>query len=306
MLARRGRQHRRLAPGEHRRLVAVGADDQRNARHRPGARRVDRMVRQQVDAVGQAVRQRRVCRPRSRACSCPAARRSWRCGSALTSSTPTPSRSQEALRLPGPGLPVGDQRQRRALRDRAAEQAVGGRAGQQRQHRCRTRRFAEHRHPVGITAERGDVVAHPAQRRELVAQAQVVVEPVAEVAELESAEHAEPIGDVDDDDVAVGGQPGAVVELQLTRAVDERAAGNPHHHRQRAGRVGRPHRDASDTPRRGSSGRRVHRRRTTGPAAAAARARWRRARPSTAAAARAPGTVAPPRAARRRRRRARR
>ena len=72
--------------------------------------------------------------------------------------------------------------------------------------------------------------------------AQVVVETVAEVAELESAENTDPVGDVDHHHVAVRRQPRPVVELKLTRAEHECPAGNPHHHRQRGGGVRRPHR----------------------------------------------------------------
>ena len=210
------------------------------------------------------------------------------------------------MRSSGPQLAVGDQRQRRTLRDRAAEQPVGGRAGQQRQHRRGTGRLTEHGHPVGVAAERGDVVADPAQRGQLVAQRQIVVEPVTEVAELESAEHPDPVGDVDDHHVSVGGQPRPVVELKLAGAEHERPAGNPHHHRQRGGWCPATTPSASGTPRREPWDRRGRRRRTTCSAGAAVRARGHRAPRATAAAARAPETAVRRRAARRRARRARR
>ena len=142
------------------------------------------------------------------------------------------------MRLPRPQLAVGDQRQRGALGDRTSEQAVGGRTGQQRKHRRGPGGLAEHGHPVGITAERGDVLADPSQRGHLVTQREVVVESVAEVAEFEAAEHANPVGDVDDHHVSVGGQSRPVVELELACPVYECAAGNPHHHRQRTTGVG--------------------------------------------------------------------
>jgi hypothetical protein len=48
---------------------------------------------------------------------------------------------------------------------------------------------------------------------DLVAQAEIVVETVAEVAELEPAENPNLIRDIDDDNIAVGGQSRSVVEL---------------------------------------------------------------------------------------------
>ena len=175
-------------------------------------------------------------------CSRPAARRSCRCGSALTSSAVTPSRCRNSWAPPGPQLAVGDQGQRGTLRDGSAEKPVGGGTGQQREHRGAARRFAEDRHPVGVAAERRDVPLDPAQSGELVPQRKVVVESIAEIAELESAENAYAVSDVDDHDVPVRRQPRAVVQLKLTRAEYERTAGDPDHHRQRSRRVRRPHR----------------------------------------------------------------
>ncbi len=209
--------------------------------HRARAGGVDRVLRQQVDAVGQPVGQRGRGRgalqlqPARGAAQLP-----LRKGLDLGGAHAEPL--QEVVRALRPQLAVGDQRQRGTLRDRAAEQPVGGRAGQQREHGRPAGGLAEHRHPVGVAAERGDVVPDPAQRGQLVAQREVVVEPVAEVAELESAENPYPVGDVDDHDVPVGGQPRPVVELELARAEHECAAGNPHHHRQGGAGVGRPHR----------------------------------------------------------------
>ena len=149
---------------------------------------------------------------------------------------------QELVCLPGPDLTIGDQWQRRALRDRPAEEPVGGGTRQQRQHGGGTGRFTEYRHPVGVTAERCDVFADPVQCGDLVAQCEVVVEPVAEVAEFEATEHPDPVGDVDHHHVSVRRQPRPVVQLELAGAVYECAAGNPHHHRQRGAGVRRPHR----------------------------------------------------------------
>ena len=195
------------------------------------------MPRQQVDAVGEPVRERgRGCRaallkPAGGEAQLPLRQ-------ALDVGDADVEFADELLGATGPQLAVGDQRQRGALRDRAAEQAVGGRAGQQRQHRRRTGGLAEHRHAARVAAERGDVVTHPLQCGDLVAQREVVVEAVAEAGQFQAAEHPDAVGDVDDDHVAVGGQPRAVVELELAGAEHERAAGDPHHHRQRRGRVG--------------------------------------------------------------------
>ena len=87
---------------------------------------------------------------------------------------------------------------------------------------------------VRITAEGGDVVAHPSQRSKHVAQPEVGVETAARRAErgqVEESERSEPVGDGDDDDVAAAGQHPAVVERLARRAQDVGAAVNPHHHR---------------------------------------------------------------------------
>ena len=60
-----------------------------------------------------------------------------------------------------------------ALDDRAAEQPFGERRSDQRSDRHRAGRFAEHRDVGGIAAERRDIVAHPLQGENLVAQAEV-------------------------------------------------------------------------------------------------------------------------------------
>ena len=139
-------------------------------------------LRQQVDAVGQPVGQRRRRRgalelQHARGAAQLPLRQRLDLGGAHAQPL------QEFVGLPGPQLAVGDQRQRGALRDRPAEQAVGGGAGQQREHGGRPCRLAEHGHPVGVAAERGDVLADPAQCGHLVAQREVVVESVAEIAD---------------------------------------------------------------------------------------------------------------------------
>jgi len=81
----------------------------------------------------------------------------------------------------------------------------------------------------------------PPQRGQLIAQCEVVVETVAERAQVQPTESPDPVGHVDDHDIPVRRQPGSVVELQLAGPVDERPAGDPDHHRQRCRRVRGPH-----------------------------------------------------------------
>ena len=87
---------------------------------------------------------------------------------------------------------------------------------------------------VGVSAERGDVVAYPAQRRQHVAQPQVGVEPATrgvKLRQVEEAERAEPIVHGDDHHLAATGQYPAVVEGLARRAQDVGPAVHPHHHR---------------------------------------------------------------------------
>ena len=58
----------------------------------------------------------------------------------------------------------------------------------------------------------------------------------AEVVEVSEPEGAEPVVDRDDDDVAGGREPGAVVPGSRARSEDERATVDPHHHRPAARR----------------------------------------------------------------------
>ena len=123
---------------------------------------------------------------------------------------------------------------RRALRDRGGEQALGGRAGEQRGDDARARRFAEEGDTVGVSAERGDVVAHPAQRREHIAQTEIRVEPApggVELGQVEESERTDPVVHGDDDRLAAGGQHSTVIERLARRADDVGPAVHPHHHR---------------------------------------------------------------------------
>ena len=87
---------------------------------------------------------------------------------------------------------------------------------------------------LGISAERGDVVAHPAQCRQHVSQPEIGVEPATrgvEFGQVEESERAEPIVHGDDDRFAAAGQHSTVVQRLARRAEDVGAAVHPHHHR---------------------------------------------------------------------------
>ena len=136
---------------------------------------------------------------------------------------------------------------RRALGDRPVEQAAGGGYRHQRRHRDAARRLAEDRHVAGVAAERGDVVAHPLQRRDLVAEAEVGVErPLGRgvAGDVGEPERAEPVVERDVDDVAGAGERVPGVPRHGRRPHAERAAVDPHHHRPR--RAGRRRRDHVD------------------------------------------------------------
>ena len=111
-----------------------------------------------------------------------------------------------------------------ALGDRAPEQPLGARHGQQRADAHRAGRLAEDGDVAGIAAEGGDVLPHPLEGGDLVEQAEVG----GSVAEVEEALGADPVVDGHADD-AVAGEAAAVVGR--TRSGLEHAAGNPHHDR---------------------------------------------------------------------------
>ena len=223
--------------------MAVGADDQRDPGQLARAGGVNGVLRKQVDAVGQPVgKSRRPCGALELQHPGGAAQLSLRQRLDLGERHAQPL--QELVRLLRSHLTIGDQWQRRTLRDRPAEQAIGRTADQQREHGRGARRLAENGHSVRVAAEGGDVLPDPPQCGHLVAQREIVVEAVAEVGQLETAEHPDPVGDVDHHHVSVGGQPGPVVQLELPGAVYKGATRDPHHHRQRAAGVGRPHRQS--------------------------------------------------------------
>ena len=81
----------------------------------------------------------------------------------------------------------------------------------------------------GVASERGDVVAHPLERGNLIEQRHVSRsrEPRVEMVEVGEAERAEPVVDGDDDHVAAARQFSGIEEG--TRADVERATVDPHH-----------------------------------------------------------------------------
>ena len=106
------------------------------------------------------------------------------------------------------------------------------------QHHAAPGRLAKREDTRGVTAERRDVIAHPCERADRVAQ--TAVRHPAERAGVEKAERAEPVVHRDHDDLLLGCQQRAVVHGLRRRADHERSAVEPHEHRKRAVGVGRP------------------------------------------------------------------
>ena len=131
-----------------------------------------------------------------------------------------------------------DRRAVAALDDRPVEEAPRSGRGHQRRHAHPTRRLTEHRHVVGVATEDGHVVAHPLQRRDLVAQAQVGGGSV----EHREPRCAEPVVDAHDHD-AVARERGPVVGDDGVGPAHERSAVDPDHDRQRARALRGPHVD---------------------------------------------------------------
>ena len=234
---RRDRHQRRLHPLEQRRLVLVGADDQRDRMGAALAGQLHRVVGYHVAVDDRGERQRagiahgHVVEHVGGGRDDRVDRNVWQpVDVGCRQAQPVEHLAGDAV---GPA-DVVNRCGRRALRDRGGEQALGGRAGEQRGDDARACRFAEERDTVGISAERGDVVAYPAQRRQHVAQPEIGVEPAprgVELGQVEESERAEPVVHGDDDHLAATGQHSAVVERLARRAQDVGPAVHPHHHR---------------------------------------------------------------------------
>ena len=120
------------------------------------------------------------------------------------------------------------------------EQAARQRRGEVDHDRAAAGRLSEDRHRLRIAAEGRDIALDPLQRGALVHVAIVAVQLLRRLGEQrrmrEEAEPAHPVVHADDDDTLRRERVGRI-KRGLT--VHERAAVNPHHHRQRAGRGGR-------------------------------------------------------------------
>ena len=137
---------------------------------------------------------------------------------------------------------VVHRRGRRALRDRAAEQAGRGRGGEQCSDDPAAGRFAEQCHLLRVAAERRDVLLHPLQGPQHVAESEVGVEPPVtrvEPAQFQEAERTHPVVQGDDDRAAAvpgvrgtGHQRPGVIQRLTPRAEDVGAAVHPHQDRQ--------------------------------------------------------------------------
>ncbi len=122
---------------------------------------------------------------------------------------------------------------RRALRDRAGEEALRRGNREKGGHRIAARGLAEDRDVVRVAAEPGDVLAHPGERCDLVAEAEVGLERAlrrGELGEVEIAEGAEPVVEVHEDDLALAHQGLAEVRDLARRPRRVRAAVDEDHH----------------------------------------------------------------------------
>ena len=121
--------------------------------------------------------------------------------------------------------------ERRAEQDRARKQAARAWQGQQHRDVVAAARLAHHGDARRITAEGGDIVAHPEQRLLLVEHCEIAHNTVRDAQESECPE---PIVDVDDDGSAVARERLAVVPGQRSGAAHEAAAVQPDDDRTRA------------------------------------------------------------------------
>ena len=137
----------------------------------------------------------------------------------------TPSRSPSRPRKPRCSVPL-----RRTPPDRLTarwKRPLPGGRGEQCEHRRASGRLPGDGDPVRITAERGDVLPHPVEGEQQVAQPEVG----GDVVQDGEPVHAEPVADGDADD-AVAGEGTAVVPGAGRAAREEAAAVDPHQHRE--------------------------------------------------------------------------
>jgi hypothetical protein len=147
-----------------------------------------------------------------------------------------------AQRLRDEGAALGVQRAvgDPALDDQTREQAGRSPRYEQMDPQPAASRQPEHRHLRRVTAERGDVLAHPLQRGDGIVQPEVR-DVATDRARVEETERAEAVVRGDDHDVLLRREPGAIVAALRRRSEHERTTVEPDHHRSRIGIRGRPH-----------------------------------------------------------------
>ena len=123
----------------------------------------------------------------------------------------------------------------RALRDRAREQPASGRCCHEGGDGVASGRLAEDRDVSRVASECGDVVAHPLEGGDLVAQAEVVLDGALRrriLAEMEPSERPEAVVETDVDDSSAAHEALALAGKVLRRSRAVAAAVNEHHDRQ--------------------------------------------------------------------------
>ena len=147
------------------------------------------------------------------------------------------------LRGPHTGLRGRVDRARRgALRDGPGEQPLGRRRGEQGDDGVPACRLPEHGHVAGVAAELGDVVLHPAQHGDLVAQSEVALDRALRgrvPREVEVAERPQPVVEAHVDGAVRQHEALALARELLRGALGVAAAVDEHHHGQRTGDLGR-------------------------------------------------------------------
>jgi hypothetical protein len=123
---------------------------------------------------------------------------------------------------------------RTALQDCTMEEPLRAGRAEERAHAHGARRLAEDRHVLGVAPERLDVVAHPFECGDLVAQPDVRRSHLVvgtELAKVQESECAEAVVEGDHDDVSAPRKVRPVVEGCGTGSHHESAAVNPDHDR---------------------------------------------------------------------------
>ena len=151
---------------------------------------------------------------------------------------------QHRVGQPRRALAFGEAHAGAALDDGLVEQPLGARHGQQRAHLPAAAGLAEDRDIARIAAEAAGMLAHPFQRRDQVEHTGIAglgEALAARLRQIEMAEDVQAMVDRHDHDIVALREPGAVVARRVGRAVRERAAMQPDHHRApRVVEAGRP------------------------------------------------------------------